>query len=377
MMLPSVHSSNDNGDSKGEDKQSSTVDSSNNPTRATQNVNNSNNDTSDILDPTMTDREANMHVTTWARSNYVQERDHNVPRRNMYEHYKAHCAARNLTPVNSATFGKSDQILTITEDNSGSTRDNISTSPSAASSVHSTASNILDSSISIQLPPFMKPNILSYPHTNELDATIHSFISAYENHCRQILYLVTHHQVDKIQQVMALFYDRMPENFQLLIHEVPEITEAVWRYDSLFYDEIYDLLTVKISLDHWMNWVSSIVDSYLKKFTPSSSNDASHYLAQAKQFLLKWNFYTSLIMKGLARQNARSFSSFHTIHLFLDDYALYLVEETIAQANYILMRQQQVIQQTESSSTATTSTSATRTNIYSSPSSSTSKGNLS
>ncbi|CEG81690.1 Putative Sak1 [Rhizopus microsporus] len=533
MMLPSVHSSIDNDDSNGEDKQSSAVDSSNNPTRATQNVNNSNNDTSDILDPIMADREANMHVTTWARSNYIQERDHNVPRRNMYEHYKAHCAARNLTPVNSATFGKlirvvfpdlktrrlgvrgqskyhycgirvrasnepnqtNDQILTITEDNSGSTRDNISTSPSAASSVHPTASNILDPSISIQLPPFMKPNILSYTHTNELDATIHSFISAYENHCRQILYLVTHHQVDKIQQVMALFYDRMPENFRLLIHEVPEITEAVWRYDSLFYDtiierflptvnyplsqammitlrtytrelsnyidafvsqfpinfyqkkfdvarifaakfrrhlslnhaaqtatavlnmpeylsamrkdweqldfdglldqtlwvcdcnttdirhilnqEIYDLLTVKISLDHWMNWVSSIVDSYLKKFTPSSSNDASHYLVQAKHFLLKWNFYTSLIMKGLARQNARSFSSFHTIHLFLDDYALYLVEETIAQANYILMRQQQVIQQAESSSTATTSTSVTRTNIYSSPSSSTSKGNLS
>ncbi|CEG81692.1 Putative Sak1 [Rhizopus microsporus] len=257
MMLPSVHSSIDNDDSNGEDKQSSAVDSSNNPTRATQNVNNSNNDTSDILDPIMADREANMHVTTWARSNYIQERDHNVPRRNMYEHYKAHCAARNLTPVNSATFGKlirvvfpdlktrrlgvrgqskyhycgirvrasnepnqtNDQILTITEDNSGSTRDNISTSPSAASSVHPTASNILDPSISIQLPPFMKPNILSYTHTNELDATIHSFISAYENHCRQILYLVTHHQVDKIQQVMALFYDRMPENFRLLIHE--------------------------------------------------------------------------------------------------------------------------------------------------------------
>lgn len=140
--------------------------------------------------------------------------------------------------------------MTITEDNSGSTRDNISTSPSAASSVHSTASNILDSSISIQLPPFMKPNILSYPHTNELDATIHSFISAYENHCRQILYLITHHQVDKIQQVMALFYDRMPENFQLLIHEVPEITEAVWRYDSLFYDvsDIFHTCTMLISL---------------------------------------------------------------------------------------------------------------------------------
>lgn len=29
----------------------------------------------------------------------------------MYEHYKAHCAARNLTPVNSATFGKLIRVV--------------------------------------------------------------------------------------------------------------------------------------------------------------------------------------------------------------------------------------------------------------------------
>jgi hypothetical protein len=42
----------------------------------------------------------------------------------------------------------------------------------------------------------------------------------------------------------------MPENFQLLIHEVPEITEAVWRYDSLFYDvsDIFHTYTMLISL---------------------------------------------------------------------------------------------------------------------------------
>jgi phage/plasmid-associated DNA primase len=40
------------------------------------------------------------------RANYVLEREHNVPRRNMYEHYKAYCTANELQPVNSATFGK-------------------------------------------------------------------------------------------------------------------------------------------------------------------------------------------------------------------------------------------------------------------------------
>lgn len=40
------------------------------------------------------------------RANYVREREHNVPRRNMFEHYKIDCTAQDLTPVNSATFGK-------------------------------------------------------------------------------------------------------------------------------------------------------------------------------------------------------------------------------------------------------------------------------
>lgn len=40
------------------------------------------------------------------RANYIQEREHNVPRRNMFEHYKAFCTSTGLTPVNSATFGK-------------------------------------------------------------------------------------------------------------------------------------------------------------------------------------------------------------------------------------------------------------------------------
>lgn len=89
--------------------------------------------------------------------------------------------------------------------------------------------------------------------------------------------------------------------------------------------EIFDLLTIKPNLEHWMNWTLNVVNNYLNKFTPvtlsftntsiswsnhtlkSSPNDANHYLSQAKQFLLKWTYYASLIMKDLARQNARSF----------------------------------------------------------------------
>jgi hypothetical protein len=46
-------------------------------------------------------------------------------------------------------------------------------------------------------------------------------------------------------------------------------------------------------------------------------------------------------MKDLTLQQARSFGSFHSLRLFLDDYILYLVEENIAQVNFALMQQQQ------------------------------------
>jgi hypothetical protein len=44
-------------------------------------------------------------------------------------------------------------------------------------------------------------------------------------------------------------------------------------------------------------------------------------------------------MKDLTLQQARSFGSFHSLRLFLDDYILYLVEENIAQVNFALMQQ--------------------------------------
>lgn len=131
--------------------------------------------------------------------------------------------------------------------------------------------------------------------------------------------------------------------------------------------DVFELLISKGNIDRWMDWISALIDKYLKRYTPvsifvtrnefytdvnitqTSINDANHYLARSKQLLLKWSFYTSLIMKDLTLQQARSFGSFHSLKLFLDDYILYLVEENIAQVNYALMHQQQ---QSEDSSSA-------------------------
>lgn len=109
--------------------------------------------------------------------------------------------------------------------------------------------------------------------------------------------------------------------------------------------EVYTLLTTKTHIDHWMHWLANLVNKYLKKFTPTTIGDANHYLNRSKQLLLKWNFYTSLIMKDLTYQQARSFGSFNSVKIFLDDYLLYLVEENIAAVNFQLMQQQHDAQQ--------------------------------
>ncbi|KAI8976032.1 RFX DNA-binding domain-containing protein [Pilobolus umbonatus] len=463
-------------------------------------------DNIDLLDPSIiTDREASLHVTRWVRDNYVQERDHNVPRMNMFEHYKTHCIAHHLTPVNSATFGKLLRIvfpelktrrlgvrgqskyhycgirvraLNDKRDTSieASTSDNIEDTRStpypltthhsyisASSSSTSRGDNIIGENISF--PSFITPKV-SYGYNYETDNIITSFTGHYERHCREILNFVSKGQIDQVHQCMGNFYENMPEQFKQLLRTVPDVTEAVWRWDSTLYDNIitgclptiatqispdmvrmmkkytrelkgyidryvgsypphfyqtksdvariftakfrrhiylnsaaqaanallvddqqsttmrnewnkldidgltdqslwvcecetedirgllkYDvnnLLLQQNGIEHWMCWLSRIVNKYLEKHNPATPNDTNHYISEAKQFILKWSFYTSLIMRQATLQNMESLTHFHTLSIFLDDYILYRVEESIAKINYAFIQQQSQSQPQES-----------------------------
>ncbi|GAA5796952.1 hypothetical protein HPULCUR_002330 [Helicostylum pulchrum] len=444
----------------------------------------------ELLDPSiMADRETSMHVTTWIRANYVREREHNVPRRNMFEHYKIDCTSQDLTPVNSATFGKLLRVVfpdlktrrlgvrgqskyhycgirvRTPEDGAILIGRSVQNSPmaySASASTSASASGSVPPSPSVvsAAPTFITSTFTSVSlNRSETDNDLlASFTLTYERHCKEIFRFISNNQLDKVRESMEIFYNGMPEHFVQLIQNTPEVTDAVWRWDCSLYDamittflpsinhklpaetvrtlrtytrelrdyiqsnlsrfpipfyqkkadvarifcakfrrqlslnfaaqtaatvlsmpdhvaimrqdwerfdfdgildqtlwvcecdnseirnilrqDIYELLTSKPGIEHWMKWVSTLVHRYLKAHTPTSINDANHYLARSKQILLKWTFYTSLIMKDLTLQQARSFGSFHNLRLFLDDYILYLVEENIAQVNYTLMQQQ-------------------------------------
>ena len=57
---------------------------------------------------------------------------------------------------------------------------------------------------------------------------------------------------------------------------------------------------------------------------------SASYSKAARQFLLKWSFYTSMVIRDLTLRSAASFGSFHLIRLLFDEFVFYLVERKVA-----------------------------------------------
>ncbi|MGH0143986.1 UNVERIFIED_CONTAM: hypothetical protein FKN15_038916, partial [Acipenser sinensis] len=81
------------------------------------------------------------------------------------------------------------------------------------------------------------------------------------------------------------------------------------------------------SLDQWAAWLDNVVNQVLKPHEGSPS-----FPKAARQFLLKWSFYSSMVIRDLTLRSAASFGSFHLIRLLYDEYMFYLVEHRVAQA---------------------------------------------
>ncbi|XP_062866722.1 MHC class II regulatory factor RFX1 isoform X2 [Trichomycterus rosablanca] len=81
------------------------------------------------------------------------------------------------------------------------------------------------------------------------------------------------------------------------------------------------------SLEQWAAWLDDVVTHVLKPYTSSPS-----FTKAAKHFLLKWSFYSSMVIRDLTLRSAASFGSFHLIRLLYDEYMYYLVEHRVAKA---------------------------------------------
>ncbi|XP_041696919.1 MHC class II regulatory factor RFX1 [Coregonus clupeaformis] len=82
------------------------------------------------------------------------------------------------------------------------------------------------------------------------------------------------------------------------------------------------------SLEQWAAWLDGVVSQVLKPYQHSPAA----FPKAAKLFLLRWSFYSSMVIRDLTLRSAASFGSFHLIRLLYDEYMYYLIEHRVAQA---------------------------------------------
>ena len=76
-----------------------------------------------------------------------------------------------------------------------------------------------------------------------------------------------------------------------------------------------------VGLEGWAAWLEGVVDSLLDASLAKDS-----YIGAARQFLLRWSFYSSMIIRDLTLRSATSFGSFHLIRLLYDEFMFYIIE---------------------------------------------------
>ncbi|XP_055678770.1 DNA-binding protein RFX2 isoform X1 [Lutzomyia longipalpis] len=81
------------------------------------------------------------------------------------------------------------------------------------------------------------------------------------------------------------------------------------------------------TLEQWASWLRLVVDSALEEYRGKPT-----FAKAARQFLLKWSFYSSMVIRDLTLRSAASFGSFHLIRLLYDEYMFFIVEHKVAQA---------------------------------------------
>ncbi|XP_024939248.1 DNA-binding protein RFX2 isoform X3 [Cephus cinctus] len=79
------------------------------------------------------------------------------------------------------------------------------------------------------------------------------------------------------------------------------------------------------SLEQWAVWLKGVVTQVLKPYEGKPT-----FAKAARQFLLKWSFYSSMVIRDLTLRSAASFGSFHLIRLLYDEYMFYLIEHQVA-----------------------------------------------
>lgn len=101
--------------------------------------------------------------------------------------------------------------------------------------------------------------------------------------------------------------------------------EADCQVIETFLNDFTQLLEQQATIDQYAEWASNLVDTCIKKYFDMNT-DQDKAKERSRQFLLKWSFFGTQVMRELTLKSAQSFGSFHLLHILLEDYIVYCVE---------------------------------------------------
>ncbi|ODM91888.1 DNA-binding protein RFX2 [Orchesella cincta] len=181
------------------------------------------------------------------------------------------------------------------------------------------------------LPEVLRPiptSMTGYPESlvalrvsivNSLAQTLRRYTSL--NHLAQAARAVLQNQ-NQISQMLA---DLNRVDFRNVEEQASWVCGCVGDAVPSLEQDFKATLSQQQTLDQWAEWLQNVVNKMLKPHENSPT-----FIHEARHFLLKWSFYSSLIIRDLTLRSAASFGSFHLLRLLYDEYIFYLIEHSVA-----------------------------------------------
>jgi regulatory factor X 1/2/3 len=127
-----------------------------------------------------------------------------------------------------------------------------------------------------------------------------------------------------------MLHDINKVDFNYIKEQATFICQCDGKLINKFEKEFKETLKSQGStVNNWIQWLDNSVTYYLQQFETTPSK----YGEMARQFLLKWSFFCSSIIRDLTLRSAMSFGSFHLVRLLYDEYMYHLIEHKIANMN--------------------------------------------
>ena len=98
-----------------------------------------------------------------------------------------------------------------------------------------------------------------------------------------------------------------------LFHKIEQCFKNLFQFQGM------------LTIHHWVTFIDTLLDDYLMTY-----DHTKDYVSHARQFLLKTNFYCTLIIRELTLQYGASLGSFHLLQLFIEEYLYYRLEQKMS-----------------------------------------------